>query len=218
MVKNYGANYVQFKAKRFAELVRLLTIAEGYIFGRDPRAIGADYWGICEGSVEENTIVRLSEGLTGLRLRTTWEDVAATFPELVELMDEFNLHYYIGKNYVGNWGMHRHIYDETSTMNLCILVKGNNFGTVNFHDIGEFNNDFIGMQDDNILEIMDSVSEEFIDSTMTESVFIKDGEIYSFNTGVWHSHLVTGNRAELFLLHFKNSITVYDILNRFELE
>lgn len=216
MIKSYGDNFVQFKAKRFAELVRLLTIAEGYVFGRDPRAVGADYWGVCEGSVEENTIVRLSEGLTGLRLRTTWEDVAATFPELVELMDEFGLHYYIGKNYIGNWGMHRHIYDESSTMNLCILVNGNNHGTVNFHDVGESEDKFMGMQDDNILEIMDSVSEEFIASTMIESVPIRDGDIYSFNTGIWHSHIVAGTHAELFLLHFKNASSVYDILCKFD--
>lgn len=216
MVKSFGNNYVQFKAKKFAELVRLLTIAEGYIFGRDPRAIGADYWGVCEGSVEENTIVRLSEGLTGLRLRTTWEDVAATFPELVALMDEFGLHYYIGKNYIGNWGMHRHIYDESSTMNLCILVKGNNSGMVNFHDIGEFESDFFGMQDDNILEILENPTEEFIADTRIETVHINDGDIYSFNTGVWHSHLVKGNRAELFLLHFKDATSVDDILYQFE--
>jgi hypothetical protein len=216
MVKNYSENFVQFKAKRFAKLVRLLTIAEGYIFGRDPRAIGADYWGVCEGSVEENTIVRLSDGLEGLRLRTTWEDVAATFPELVALMDEFGLHYYIGKNYIGNWGMHRHIYDETSTMNLCILVKGNDKGTVNFHDINELETDFLGMQDDNILEILENPGEDFIRNTMTESVDIRDGDIYSFNTGVWHSHLVKGSRAELFLLHFKNATSVDDILRKFE--
>jgi hypothetical protein len=51
---------------------------------------------------------------------------------------------------------------------------------------------------------------------MIESVNIHDGNIYSFNTGIWHSHLVEGNRAELFLLHFKNATSVDDILNRFE--
>jgi hypothetical protein len=101
-------------------------------------------------------------------------------------------------------------------MNLCILVKGNNSGTVNFHDIADFESEFMGMCDTNILEIIENPTEDFISETLIESVSIRDGDIYSFNTGIWHSHLVTGNRAELFLLHFKDATSVADILMEFE--
>jgi hypothetical protein len=209
MIKYTGNNFVQFKKSAFAELVTELTKVEGFLMGKNKNVIGCDYWGIVDADGDENTIVNLDKGLTGQPLKVTWSTIAKNFPRLIELLDENNLHYYIGKNYVGNWGVHRHIYDSTSTMNLCLLVKGNNSGTVNFH---EFDNDseFEEMSDTHIFDLHDR---EFSEDTIIESLDIKDGQAYSFNTGVWHSHIVEGSKAELFLLHFKDATNVIDVIN-----
>jgi len=94
---------------------------------------------------------------------------------------------------------------------LCLLVKGNNGGTVNFH---EFDNesDFEEMSNDHIFDLH---NEKFSDDTIDETVKIKDGECYSFNTGMWHSHIVNGKTAELFLLHFKDATKPQDVLDMF---
>lgn len=208
MIKALGVNYVKFKKSEFSELRRQLSILEGYIFGKNKSAMTADYWGVCEEGGEENTIVKLADGLTGKPLGITWQKIEKHFPALIAELDRHNLHYYIGKNYVGNWGVHRHIYDESSTMNLCLLVNGNDNATVNFH---EFDNDheFDNMSDDHIFDLHDK---EFSTDTIMESVNVKDGECYSFNTGQWHSHIVQGEKAELFLLHFKDSTDVADLM------
>jgi hypothetical protein len=209
MIKTMGENFVQFKKPVFSELVTELTKVEGFLMAKNKNVIGCDYWGIVDAEGDENTIVNLDKGLTGQPLNVEWSTIAKKFPNLIQMMDDFGLHYYVGKNYVGNWGVHRHIYDSTSTMNLCLLVKGNNGGTVNFH---EFDNDsdFETMSDDHIFDLHDK---EFSRDTIVESVDIKDGQCYSFNTGVWHSHIVYGNRAELFLLHFKDATNVMDLIN-----
>jgi len=211
MIKLIGSNFVQFKKSAFRELVTELTKVEGYLIGRNLNVNGCDYWGIVENGDDENCYVNLATGLSGVPHGINWSEIENNFPRLIDLLDDFNLHYYIGKNYIGNWGVHRHIYDSTSTMNLCILVAGNNSGSVNFH---RFDNesDFETMSDDHIFDLHDK---PFSEDTIAESVEISDGEIYSFNTGKWHSHIVEGEKAELFLLHFKNSTTVEDILDSF---
>jgi len=82
-------------------------------------------------------------------------------------------------------------------------------GTVNFH---EFDNDsdFESMSNDHIFDLHDR---EFSEDTIIETVKIKDGQCYSFNTGQWHSHIVEGKKAELFLLHFKDATDVIDLIN-----
>ena len=212
MIKQASNNFVQFKKSHFAELARHLSILEGYIFGKNKNAINCDYWGICAEGGEENTIVKLQNGLEGKPLKINWSQIENTFPRLIELLDEHNLHYYIGKNYVGNWGVHRHIYDTTSTMNLCLLVDGNNGGTVNFH---EFENDsnFDELSDTHIFDLHD---QEFSTNSIIETVNINDGQAYSFNTGQWHSHIVKGETAELFLLHFKDADRVGSIIDQFD--
>ena len=168
MIKTVGENFVQFKKSAFAELITELTKVEGYMIGRCDTLNGCDYWGIVDAEGEENCYVNLDQGLSGEEHGVTWFDLKAEFPRLIELLDEHNLHYYIGKNYVGNWGVHRHIYDESSTMNLCLLVKGNNGGTVNFH---EFDNelDFEEMSNDHIFDLHDK---EFSEDTIIESLNI----------------------------------------------
>ena len=208
MIKSIGNNYVKFKKSNFSQLVRQLSILEGYIFAKNKSAMTADYWGVCEEGGEEDTIVKLEDGLGGKPLGITWQKIEKLFPDLIAELDKHGLHYYIGKNYVGNWGVHRHIYDESSTMNLCLLVNGNNGGTVNFH---EFDNDsefFDELSDDHIFDLHHASFEE---GTITESVKIKDGDCFSFNTGQWHSHIVQGKKAELFLLHFADATCVHDI-------
>jgi len=208
MIKSIGNNYVKFQKSDFSQLVRQLSILEGYIFAKNKSAMTADYWGVCEEGGEEDTVVKLEDGLGGKPLGITWQKIEKLFPDLIAELDKHGLHYYIGKNYVGNWGVHRHIYDESSTMNLCLLVNGNNGGTVNFH---EFDNDsefFDELSDDHIFDLHHASFEE---GTITESVKIKDGDCYSFNTGQWHSHIVQGEKAELFLLHFRNATSVHDI-------
>lgn len=209
MIKTVGNNFVKFKRTdaNLKELSRLLTLVEGYIFGKDKNAIGCDYWGICAEGGEENAIVRLSQGLEGKALKVKWSQIEKNFPELVELLDTMGLHYYIGKNYVANWGVHRHIYDTTSTMNLCMLIKGNNGGEVNFHEIDR-DNPYLPLSDDHIFDLFENDSEF---ATITESVNIRDGDFFSFNTGVWHSHITEGDRAELFLLHFKDTVDPLDV-------
>lgn len=209
MIKTVGNNFVKFKRTdaNLKELSRLLTLAEGYIFGKDKNAINCDYWGICAEGGEENTIVNLSEGLFGKPLKVKWSQIEKNFPELIELLDFMGLHYYIGKNYVANWGVHRHIYDTTSTMNLCMLIKGNNDGEVNFHEI-DIDNPYLPLSDDHIFDLFDSDSGF---ATITESVNIRDGDYFSFNTEVWHSHITEGDRAELFLLHFKDAVEPLDV-------
>lgn len=206
--KRYGNNFVQFQNSKFNELIVELTKLEGFLIAKNGAVIGADYWGIVEGESDENTIVKLSEGLDGQPLNVTWKTITKKLPRLIQLLDEFNLHYYIGKNYIGNWGVHRHVYNELSTMNLCLLVKGNNGGTVNFH---KFNNDsdFEPMSDEHIFDLHDM---EFSKDTIIESLNIKDGQAYSFNTGIWHSHIVRGVKAEIFLLHFRECSSPYDIV------
>ena len=211
MIKSTGRNFVQFKKSAFRELVTELTKLEGYMMGRNSRVNGCDYWGIVEDGVDENCYVNLATGLSGVPHGINWTEIENNFPRLLNLLDRFNLHYYIGKNYIGNWGVHRHIYSADSTMNLCILGRGNNSASVNFH---QFDNesDFETMSDDHIFDLHDK---PFSEDTITESVNIKNNEIYSFNTGIWHSHIVQKYRAELFLLHFKNSVKPSDIVDLF---
>jgi len=208
MIKSIGNNYVKFQKSDFSQLVRQLSILEGYIFGKNKSAMTADYWGVCEEGGEEDTIVKLEDGLGGKPLGITWQKIEKLFPDLIAELDKHGLHYYIGKNYVGNWGVHRHIYDESSTMNLCLLVNGNNGGTVNFH---EFDNDAEFFDELSDAHIFDLHHASFEEGTIIESVKIKDGDCYSFNTGVWHSHIVQGKKAELFLLHFRDAQSVHDI-------
>lgn len=208
MIKSIGENYVKFAKSDFSQLIRQLSILEGYIFGKNKSAMTADYWGVCEEGGDEDTIVKLADGLTGKPLGITWQKIEKLFPDLIAELDKHGLHYYIGKNYVGNWGVHRHIYDESSTMNLCLLVNGNNGGTVNFHEFDFDNNsNFEDLSDNHIFDLHDK---EFSEDTITESVKIKDGDCYSFNTGQWHSHIVQGKKAELFLLHFRDATSVHD--------
>ena len=208
MIKSIGENYVKFQKSDFSQLIRQLSILEGYIFGKNKSAMTADYWGVCEEGGEENTIVKLADGLTGKPLGITWQKIEKLFPALIQELDKHGLHYYIGKNYVGNWGVHRHIYDESSTMNLCLLVNGNNGGRVNFHEFDFDNNsNFEDMSDNHIFDLHDK---EFSEDSIIESVKIKDGDCYSFFTGQWHSHIVQGEKAELFLLHFRDAISVHD--------
>jgi hypothetical protein len=208
MIKSIGNNYVKFQKSDFSQLVRQLSILEGYIFAKNKSAMTADYWGVCEEGGEEDTIVKLADGLAGKPLGITWQKIEKLFPDLIAELDKHGLHYYIGKNYVGNWGVHRHIYDESSTMNLCLLVNGNNGGTVNFHEFDDDAEFFDELSDDHIFDLHHASFEE---GTITESVKIKDGDCYSFNTGVWHSHIVQGEKAELFLLHFRDAISVHDL-------
>jgi len=212
MIKTVGNNFVKFKRTddNLKELSRLLTLVEGYIFGKDKDAINCDYWGICAEGGEENTIVNLSQGLEGKPLKVKWSQIEKNFPELIELLDTMGLHYYIGKNYVANWGVHRHIYDTTSTMNLCMLIKGNNDAVVNFHGVEYHtdNNPYLPLSDDHIFDLFDNGSGE---EMVTESVNVRDGDYFSFNTEVWHSHITTGDRAELFLLHFKDCVDTLDV-------
>jgi hypothetical protein len=209
MIKTVGNNFVKFKRTdaNLKELSRLLTLVEGYIFGKNKNAINCDYWGICAEGGEENAIVRLDQGLEGKPLKVEWSQIEKNFPELIELLDAMGLHYYIGKNYVANWGVHRHIYDTTSTMNLCMLIKGNNDGEVNFHAIN-IDNPYLPLSDEHIFDLFDNDSGF---ATITESVNIRDGDYFSFNTGVWHSHITEGDKAELFLLHFKDAVTPLDV-------
>jgi hypothetical protein len=209
MIKTVGNNFVKFKRTdaNLKELSRLLTLVEGYIFGKNKNAINCDYWGICAEGGEENAIVRLDQGLEGKPLKVEWSQIEKNFPELIELLDAMGLHYYIGKNYVANWGVHRHIYDTTSTMNLCMLIKGNTGGEVNFHAI-DIDNPYMPMSDEHIFDLFDNDSGF---ATIIETVDVRDGDYFSFNTGVWHSHITEGYKAELFLLHFKDAVTPLDV-------
>ena len=208
MIKSIGENYVKFQKSDFSQLIRQLSILEGYIFGKNKSAMTADYWGVCQEGGDEDTIVKLADGLEGKPLGITWQKIEKLFPALIQELDKHGLHYYIGKNYVGNWGVHRHIYDESSTMNLCLLVNGNNGGTVNFHEFDFDNNsNFEDMSDNHIFDLHDK---EFSEDSIIESVNIKDGDCYSFFTGQWHSHIVQGKKAELFLLHFRDATSVHD--------
>ena len=207
-IKKCGSNFVQFKASSFSELVLELTKLEGFLMAKNPCVIGADYWGIVDCESNENTIVKLSEGLQGRTLNVNWKTVTKNFPRLIQLLDEFNLHYYIAKNYIGNWGVHRHVYSEFSKMNLCLLVKGNNNGTVNFHAIDN-EHDFEPMSEDHNFDLH---NQEFSADTIVESVNIKDGQAYSFNTSKWHSHIVKDTKAEIFLLQFRGCSSAFDIV------
>lgn len=207
-IKKYGNNFVQFKKSNFNELIIELAKLEGFLMAKNNLVIGADYWGIVDCDSDENTIIRLSEGLEGQPLNVTWKTITKKFPRLIQLLDEFNLHYYIAKNYIGNWGVHRHVYSEFSTMNLCLLIKGNNQGTVNFH---KFDNesDFEPMSDDHNFDLH---NKDFSTDTIMETVHIKDGQAYSFNTSKWHSHIVKDTKAEIFLLHFRDCSSTFDII------
>ena len=88
MIKSIGNNYVKFQKSDFSQLVRQLSILEGYIFGKNKSAMTADYWGVCEEGGEEDTIVKLEDGLGGKPLGITWQKIEKLFPDLIAELDK----------------------------------------------------------------------------------------------------------------------------------
>ncbi len=206
MILNKGRHWIAIDptAGKFAELVVQLNLAERYLHLTEPNTVGCDYWGLCRDNPEENTVVRLADGMCGTQMTVTYNDVMRVLPRLKQLIAELDLHPYIGKNYIGNWGIHRHAYSRDSKWNLCIMGPGNDPATVAFHDVVK-GPVYEALTDTHIFDLLDRHAR----TKVVESMLVNEGDMYSFNTWVWHSHKVKrrDNHVECFLLHFKKADT-----------
>jgi len=204
MILDTGANWIRLNESdnRFVELHRLLVQAEKYVQIRDPRTTKCDYWGICKNDATENLVVKCGETYEGEKLAITYKDVMRAFPELKALMNELKLQPYIGKNYIGNWGIHRHSYGNRGQWNICVLGKGNRKATINFHNVVDSTTQYGKCTSHYFFHILDD-SEK---TEIVETINVKEGQMYSLNVWEWHSHITSSktNHAECFLLHFKD--------------
>jgi hypothetical protein len=206
MILSKGKHWIAIDpaAAKFQELTVQLNLAERYLHLMQPDTVGCDYWGLCRDNPEENTVVRLADGMCGNQMEVTYNDVMRVLPRLKQLMAELDLHPYIGKNYIGNWGIHRHAYSRDSKWNLCVMGPGNDPATVAFHEVVK-GPVYEALTDTHIFDLLDRQAR----TRVIESLPVNVSDMYSFNTWVWHSHKVKrrDNHVECFLLHFKNADT-----------
>lgn len=207
MILSSGINWIRINENdsRFVELEKLLQQAEKFVAIKDPRILECDYWGICRDNKEEEIVVKCSGEYHGERLAVTYNDVMRAFPELKKVMDELKIYPYIGKNYIGNWGIHKHAYGDKSKWNICVLGKGNKNATINFHEVIETTNNYSECTNQYFFHILEPNEK----TKVLETIHVAPGQIYSLNTWQWHSHITKSksNHAECFLLHFKGAIT-----------
>jgi len=174
---------------RLVELVSLLDQAEDFIEQAVPDIRTRVYWGISGDPIRNQYLNDIGQGLP-----LTYQDIMLYLPRLKELMTELDLIEYIGRNIQSNWGIHRHHADSDHHWNMCILGKGNNNGSLNFHQADDFTKEYSLVPVYNHLDY---------DAKIIETVSISEGEIFSLNTWQWHSHTTPEtNRVETFLLHF----------------
>lgn len=206
MITSKGKHWIAIDpySAKFHELTFQLSLAERYLHLMQPNTVGCDYWGLCRDNPEENTVVRLSEGMCGTQMQVTYKDVMRVLPRLKQLIAELDLHPYIGKNYIGNWGIHRHAYSRDSRWNLCVMGPGNDPATVTFYEVIK-GPTYPALTDTHIFDLLDKNAR----TKSVESLIVNDGDLYSFNTWVWHSHKVKrrDNHVECFLLHFRKADT-----------
>lgn len=174
---------------RLVELVTLLDQAEDFIEQTVPDIRTRVYWGVSGDPVGNKYLNDIGHGLP-----ISYQDIILHLPRLQELMTELNLIEYIGRNIQANWGIHRHHASSDYHWNMCILGKGNNNGSLNFHQVDNSTNEYSSTP------VYDHITDNV---KIIESVKINEHEIFSLNTWQWHSHTTpkTG-RVETFLLHF----------------
>lgn len=174
---------------RLVELVTLLDQAEDFIEQTIPDIRTRVYWGVSGDSIRNKYLHDIGHGLP-----ISYQDIILYLPRLQELMTELNLIEYIGRNIQSNWGIHRHHAGSDYHWNMCILGKGNNNGSLNFHQVDNSTNEYSSTP------VYDHITDNV---KIIESVKVNEHEIFSLNTWQWHSHATpeTG-RVETFLLHF----------------
>jgi hypothetical protein len=174
---------------RLVELVTLLDQAEDFIEQTVPDIRARVYWGVSGDQIGNKYLNDI-----GHSLPVSYQDIITHLPRLKELMVELDLIEYIGRNIQANWGIHRHHASSKYHWNMCILGKGNNNGSLNFHQVDGSTNEYSDVP------VYDHLTH---DARIVETVPVKEGDIFSLNTWQWHSHTTpeTG-RVETFLLHF----------------
>jgi hypothetical protein len=177
------------KNNKLVELTYLLVQAEVFVNQHAPNTIKSDYWGLTNSPVCNKWLNDIGHGLP-----ISYNDVLDYIPRLKIVMEDLNLFPYIGRNIVSNWGIHRHHAGSKIHRNMCIMGKGNNNGTLNFYGPIE-----------PIPYSKIPVNDHIDKSTLIESVSVCEGDIFSIDTWVWHSHITPEKgRVETFLLHFNS--------------
>jgi len=204
---------------RLKKLQQLLPEVENWAIDQDPRVRGSNYWGICRDAPGENVVVNLSYeggkqgGYEGEDLLIDYYDVMRAFPELKELFRELELQPYLGRNSIGNWGIHRHCYNPLSRWNLVLLGEGNDGGEGIF-----FRNHPECPEDPDFDYVVDYLAEgESVEEI--ERCALAERQAYSIDTWTWHSHLSPHEKAVAWLMHFKyadRKESVKDVLRHLE--
>lgn len=192
---------------KLRKLKALLPVVERWIADKDPRVITSNYWGICMDAPGENVVVNLTYedgvqgGYEGEELLVNYYDVMEAFPELRQLFVDLELQPYLGKNSIGNWGIHRHCYNPTSRWNLVMLGEGNDGGAGIF-----FKNDEEGCYPvEPTYEYVVDYLAEGISLQEIERCSLETGRVFTIDTWNWHSHLThdPDHKAVAWLMHFK---------------
>ncbi len=190
---------------RLKKLQQLLPEVENWVINQDPRVRDSHYWGICRDAPGENVVVNLSYedgvqgGYEGDDLLVNYYDVMREFPELRQLFKDLELQPYLGRNSIGNWGIHRHCYNPVSRWNLVMLGEGNDEGEGIF-----FRNDPDGCYPvDPTYEHVVDYLEDGVSLPEIERFALGDGQAYSIDTWTWHAHQSRHQKAIAWLMHFK---------------
>ena len=188
---------------RIRRLRALLPVVENWVCLQDPRVRGSHYWGVCRDAPGENVVVNLSYeegrqgGYEGEDLLVNYYDVMRAFPELRELFKELELQPYLGRNSIGNWGIHRHCYNPVSRWNLVLLGEGNDGGA------GIFFRNHEEYPEEPSYEYVVDYLEEGCSVEEIERCALETGQAYSIDTWTWHSHQSHHEKAVAWLMHFK---------------
>jgi len=198
MIQDSGINWIRLDSRN--QLINhywdLLKEIDLYIH-RHNDLEDATYWAICRDNTTHNEI--FCSNNTGKTITTPWTTVAKEFPELSIIQRKLQLHAYIGRTMVGNWGIHRHCYAPDSAWNIAIFDSGCSNGHVDFYKTST------SKLDPNNAYYEDEVDFNSDGFTLWESVPIMTGDMLSLNTWAWHSHITENRNVCAFLSCLKNT-------------
>lgn len=187
-------NFINFTNKD--KLIQCLLKINDIVNTLNTKCKTADYWAISDGGAEYISIHKETHDENYPLESGNWKEVRKIYPEIDDLMDNLNLHRFIGKINTTVWPIHRHVYDLNSAYSLTVFAKNVDNSILSFYDIADTT-----IYTDNLVYDTKSYS---CDMKPEISVSIKEGDIYCINTWIWHSYDAGKNFSDVFLLYPKN--------------
>jgi len=150
----------------------------------------AIYWSICQDNNKHNEI--FCKNNVGKKIETPWKNVIQEFPQLMDYQSELGLHAYVGCTLAGNWGIHKHCYDNESYWNIAFFKSGCTNGSLEF-----FKEKTNSTKDYTLsLEELDYGDPKL---RLTNCLELNNGDIVSLNTMIWHAHITKQKNVRVYL-------------------